>query len=213
MAQPDEPREGDQGGNPIWKSARAWVAGLTGVLLVMPALVNSGWDVYVAVRNLPRTSEEREQQELFRQYFDKQPLGTYEIPVKSEVGTLVYRLRIYDRHIFTQFGDRTFWFPIAAPAKHVSSWFPEAFAGEPTAQPHDRAYVIENRYEGDLFVVEQLYADGTAEKIVLDPKTGRIVRRETTSGHAPFRGGYPQDANRVIELPAIDVQSLKKRQQ
>ncbi len=46
--------------------ARAWIAGLTGVLVVVPALINAGIDIYAAFAKLPKTEAERATVELFK---------------------------------------------------------------------------------------------------------------------------------------------------
>jgi hypothetical protein len=207
----EEPDRNAAEAGPFWTRTKAWIAGLTGVLIGVPALVNAGWDVLVAVRNLPRTAEEREQQDLYKRYFNEQPLGTYEIPVKTASAVLTYRLRIYSEHIFSQFGDRALWFPIAAPTLKSTAWFPSAHAQESTGPSPTGAYVIQNRYEKGVLVIEQLYADGTVSRLKLDPNTGRILGSETEHTGKPYGGVTPTVPNQVIQLPAIELEDLKRR--
>ena len=59
---------------------RSNVLAATGVLLVVPALLNAGYDIYAAAMKLPRTETERTNDALFRKYFNKPPVAV--MPVR-----------------------------------------------------------------------------------------------------------------------------------
>ena len=93
------------------ESLKAWAVGLTGVLVVLPALVNSGYDVYATLAKIPKTETQKINDELFRKYFNKQPVLAFPIPVKRDAGMVDVNFSVFEGgDIYIEFGKRSQWF-------------------------------------------------------------------------------------------------------
>jgi hypothetical protein len=90
----------------VWSKAKGWIVGLTAILVVLPALINTGIDVRKAVLNIPKTDAERTNLELFKKYFNKPPVTAFPVPIKHSLGTVEAKFSIYDEgDIFVEYGN------------------------------------------------------------------------------------------------------------
>lgn len=186
---------------------KGWVAGLTGVLVVIPALINAGVDIYSSLRKLPKTESERLNVELFQKYFNKQPVAAFPVPVKQNNGTVEVRFSVYEEgDVFVEFGNFTQWFPFpSAERKHAHfSPISMAFADAQGPQGSGR-YQQSDRFEDGFVIRERKYDNGINERQVLNPRTGEILekfsRRAETSSSGSAAG--------VSGVAPIDLDAIR----
>lgn len=70
--------------------------GFTGVLVVLPALVNSFYEVYVSLAKVPKTETQKINDELFKRYFNKKPVLSFPVPVKRDSGAVEAIFAVYE---------------------------------------------------------------------------------------------------------------------
>jgi hypothetical protein len=177
-----------QAPKPPFERLKGWAVGLTGVLVVLPALVNSGFDVYSVVAKLPKTETEKINDELFRKYFNKQPIAVFPVPVKRDAASVDVNFSIFDGgDIYIEFGKRSQWFPFPRLEKtslaEPLSLIRTAIAAEATNLEGSGQYRQTDRLQGDKIIRERLWENGVLETFVIDPRSGRIMNR--TSRQAP----------------------------
>ena len=159
--------------------ARAWIVGPTGVLVVVPALINAGIDVYAAFAKLPKTEAERANVELFKKYFNKQPVAAFPVPIKQSNGTVEVRFSVFEEgDVYVEFGKFTQWFAFArqqAPTRIGPSLLPEAHADDSTQARGFGKYLQNDTFVDGQVLRERRWENGILEVIKLDPRTGDIV--------------------------------------
>ena len=97
----------------LFDKAKTWVIGLTGVLLVIPALINAGIDIYKVLLNIPSTESERINLELFKKHFQESPVTIVPVPIKAEGGNVTMQMSIYQNgDIYAEYGLQSAWFPM-----------------------------------------------------------------------------------------------------
>ena len=198
------------------EAVKKWIIGLTSVLVVIPSLVNAGVDIYSSFAKLPKTESEQINVDLFKKYFNKQPLTTFPVPIKTNIGTVEVRFAIYDEgDVYVEFGNLTQWFPF--PDDHSRkqaslSVFPQAIAQ--TIAPFRTGtlrgvgnYQQSERFDGHTLVRERAFQNGVTEQYRLDPRTGAILqftaRRTSNSGTNIVP---PPD---VFRLAPIDLDAIR----
>jgi hypothetical protein len=195
---------------------KAWIVGITGVLVVVPALVNAGLDIYASFANLPKTEAEATNEKLFKKYFNKQPVAAIPIPVKQDNGTVEVRFSIYDEgDVFVEFGKTTQWFRFPANGKpsgpSVASFLiSSAYAQAAPATPMQGAgsYVQTDSLNGSRLTRERRYANGVTEKTVFETRSGAIVDRAVVRDHAPASAvpaRTDKNAAKTVQIPTIDL--------
>jgi hypothetical protein len=105
------------------------IVSVTAFLVVIPALINGGIDVYKAAANVPKTIYEINNYELFKKHFKHKPVLSQPIPIKTSEITVDMLLEVYENgDIFVKYGEFEQWFPFKSPAK--TSWvlFKDAYA-------------------------------------------------------------------------------------
>ena len=116
------------------ESVRNRIVAVTGVFLVVPALVNAAYDVYAAALKLPRSENERINVELYKKHFGKNTEREFQIGVKTQYGTVDATFKVFDEgDILVQYGDRSQWFKFPKPELNPPAkvnWvpLPSAFA-------------------------------------------------------------------------------------
>jgi hypothetical protein len=176
-------------------------------LIVIPALINAGVDIYKSALSIPRTESERINAELFRHYFNKEPLVTMPVPVTTDRGTTTMKLSVYEAgDVYIEYGDYTRWFPFPARKQAASlSLVSTAYAQSSPPKQGEGAYSQIDRIEDNKMVRERYYSNGVKETIVIDRNTGKIENKtisqiENQLPNAPKRPGV-----RIITLPPIDT--------
>jgi hypothetical protein len=199
---------------------KGWIVGATGVLVVLPALINAGYDIYAAAVKLPKTEAEIANEELFRKYFNKQPVAAFPIPVKQNNGTVEVRFSIYDEgDVFVEFGRMTQWFRFPAskpngslPPSALSMFISSAHAQPAIQTQAAGTYVQSDTMDGRLLVRERRYANGVREKTLLEPRSGTILQQSVM--REPVGSGVPKPTERAapktLQIPPIDLDLYKR---
>ena len=190
----------------LWGRVKGWVVGLTSVLVVIPALINAGFDIYSAALNVPKTEAERINAELFRHYFNKEPVVTMPVPITTGVGTTTMKLSVYEAgDIYIEYGDSTRWFPF--PVRKQASSFSlvsNAYAQPSLPKQGEGAYSQIDRIEDNKIVRERVYSNGIKETIVINRNTGKIENKTVTqAAKQPVEPKRPEV--KILTLPPIDV--------
>jgi hypothetical protein len=202
---------GDDAPKGMWTKARTWLAGLAAVLVVIPAVINSGLDVYHVVMDIPKTAAERSNVRLFKKYFNKAPAVTVPVPVKTAIGTVNMKLSIYSGgDIYAEYGDQSQWFPFPLRQDSAGLLVPTAHAQTPPEGDPTGEYVQIDRLNGKKLVRERYYPDGTKETAVIDTHTGQIQQKTVTESAAPPVGATAAPKVDVIQMPVIDLEALRR---
>ncbi len=189
---------------------RGWVIGLTGVLVVLPALLNGGLDIYTALARLPKTESERLNVELFKKYFNKQPVAAFPVPIRRTDGTVEVRFSVFDEgDIFVEFGKFTQWFPFP---KNETAGVGLSFLGLAHAEQTGKMrglgqYKQQEAYDANGNVLrERQWENGVREWQRLNPRTGDILEQKVTRP-APA----PADPAKPADQPSAGASEVNKR--
>jgi len=191
-------------------SLKGWLLGLTSVLVVLPALINSGIDVYAAFAKLPKSEAEKINVTLFRKYFNKQPVAAFPVPIKQSNGTVEVRFSVYEEgDVFVEFGRFTQWFPFPSaggPGPVAFSLFPQAHAQANALPRGAGAYEQSDRIKGDVIVRERVFQNGVTERYTVNPRTGDITDFEAQRGPKP---AMTNAVNGMPKIAPIDLDTLR----
>lgn len=165
-------------GRTDWKAIKNWIVGITGVIVVIPALFNAGLDLYNMVMNIPRTHAEKNNTELFAKHFQDEPVVSLPVPVRQGAATYDVRFSIYEEgDVYVEYGNMTQWFPFpktqsadASPLNPIAT----AYADEATTQVA-ASYTQTQSIEGDYLIRKKEYSDGQLEKQTIDIRSGQII--------------------------------------
>jgi hypothetical protein len=194
----------------LWSKIKTWVIGLTAVLVVLPSLINAGIDVYKSLLDVPKTQFERINAELFQKYFNKSPVVTVPVPVKTSLGTVKARLSVYEEgDIFAEYGDYSQWFPFPLRKTASSSLFSTAHAQTPPATGLTGEYRQVDKIKGNTIERSRYYSNGTKETYTININTGEIQNKVVTRDSAPPSGVSRYPAVKVQESPLIDLEAIK----
>lgn len=185
---------------------KAWAIGLTGVLLVIPALINSGFDVYTVALKIPKTDAQKINDELFQKYFNKQPVISAPIPITREAAVVDAKFSIFDGgDIYVEFGKRTQWLPFPALDKKTSqidfpSLISSAYAAiEQGGLVGEGDFQQSDSYSGSNIRRERIWDNGVVEVLIIDPRTGNILGRDVSQRDiTTLPGGASNSANTWI---------------
>lgn len=212
---PDAYAPADLAGN--WGTVRGWIVKATAVLVVLPALLNAGYDVYAAAMQLPRTDAERVNSDLYRKNFNKAPVATVPVPIKNDLETVDVKFAIYEEgDVLVEFGKSSQWFtfPKANGTKRVSmSLLPSAFAQTPNSRPNSPAAIASQTetLSGSTLLRSRIYQDGRTETRKIDIRTGdtlEVHAGEISKDRIPVGNKTPP----AFKIDTIDLQKLRKVQ-
>jgi hypothetical protein len=202
--------EKDDTPGPIKKVMR-WIAGITAVLIVIPALINAGSDIYASILKIPRSDTERANKALFEKHFGKAPLFHGDVPVKTEIGLVNMVLEVHEGgDIFVRYGKHSQWFPCPLVIQEKSSLFGNNAYAEYLAmqQTNPNANYQYDTMLGSKIQRELYFQDGTKETYLIDLRTGYWDE--------PSKNKYqevPKEAIPTVdrfEFPVIDLTNPKK---
>lgn len=182
----------------------AWILGITGVLVLVPALINAMFDVYASIQNLPRTEAEKVNMELFEKYHGAAPLFSRTIPVRTHLGTISMLFEVHEGgDIFVRYGENSQWFRFPLAATNSAWLIRNAHAQDwDGSVPQGNFYQYDSMH-GRSMQRELFFEDGKKQTFLIDPRTG--------IWNAPVAGEYetrPKGAIpnlRTYELPVIDL--------
>jgi hypothetical protein len=190
---------------------KGWLVGLTSVLVVIPAVINAGFDIYGSFAKLPKSEAEKINVTLFQKYFNKQPVAAFPVPIKQGNGTVEVRFSVYEEgDVFVEFGRFTQWFPFptaGGPGPVAFSLFPQAHAQANAPLRGSGSYEQSDRIKGDAIVRERVFQNGVTEKYTLNPRTGDIMDFEAQRGPRPAKSNA---ATGMPKITPIDLDTLRE---
>jgi hypothetical protein len=189
------------------------IAATTALLLAVPALVNAAYDVYGAVRKVPRTEAERVNVELFQKYLHKEPLAIMPIPIKTTYGTADATFYIYEEgDVHVEYGGRTQWFALAKPeaTRTSMSFMSSAIAAPLLIRPLPIRSMLSQRsaITGNTLIRSRLYVDGTFQEEQIDLRTGNILKMSTGKTQPSLLSPPPSPPRLILPDP-IDLEKLR----
>ncbi len=206
---------GETANESLWTKAKTTLVALTSVLVVVPALINAGVDIYNSIQKIPRTNEERINAELFKTYFNIPPAVTVPVPVKTDLGQTEMRLSVYaGGDILVEYGSHLKWFPSPLKEKQVATaepgWFSEALADPlgDTLKGAGKYTQKDTATSGNTILRERYFENGVKESFTIDVNTGRVSDRKVSP--AAITEERPKGVN-VINYPMIDVESAGRK--
>lgn len=189
---------------------KKWLVGLTSVLVVIPAVINAGIDIYASLAKLPKSEAEKVNVALFQKYFNKQPVAAFPVPIKQSNGTVEVRFSVYEEgDVFVEFGRFTQWFPFPAGQSPTTAFsvFAQAYAQSNAGLRGAGAYQQTDQMQGDAIVRKRAFENGVVEQYVLNPRTGDIedfkARREAPAAR-------PKPGNAAPKIAPIDLDALRQ---
>jgi hypothetical protein len=197
-------------------SLKGWIVKVTGVLVVLPALLNAGYDVYAAAAKLPRTDAEKTNSELFRKYFNTSPLATMPVQIQSNSGTVDARLAVYgEGDIYVEYGKASQWFKLpkieSSSAKVSLSLIASAYAQTPPVGAVSSQASVVSQHEaidGNILTRSRIYADGVTEQRRIDIRSGKTVSVDFGKVE---KAGVPSatPAPHTFKVQTVDVRQLR----
>ena len=192
------------------------IVGLTSILIVLPALINAGVDLYSIVLQLPRTEAEKTNEVLFRTYFDVKPVFIYPIPIKQNNGIVEVEFKIYEKgDVYVKYGNFSQWFPFPSSESVKKKRMGLSFISNAMAQvqlvPKGLGgYQQTDQLRGTNIIRQRVYENGVIETQVIDTRTGEILQstvNQSTQKHVPIPVG-----NSGFETPKLAPIDLDKFQ-
>ena len=179
---------------------QGWIAGITALLVAVPAIMNGAYDIYASAVRLPHNESERVSAALFKKYFNQPPRATVPVPITLHDSTVQVQLQVYDGgDIYVEFGNFGEWFPYpgSAPAPATAALAligtayaqpagPGATAGAGTYRQHDT-------FIDGLLVRHRLWQNGVLETKRLDPRTGEAVETDSHASTPAERAAMERD--------------------
>jgi len=195
-----------------WSKVKNWIVGLTSVLVVIPALIYSGFDIYEIWQEIPQTKSEKSNKELYQKYFGKQPMQVIPVPIKKGDATYQVQFSIYkEGDIFVEYGKMTQWFPfpiISALNKYDFSPISSAYASDKKiAQPAGK-YILRDKIDGGLLIRNKIYESGAQIQQSINIRTGKIIDSKVIK-----KGNFEnQEIKSVSPFAVIDLDKINSEQ-
>ncbi len=190
------------------RSIGTLIASITGVLIVVPALINAAGDIWVSWNNLPRTPVEATNVELFQKYIGEEPLFRGKIPIESQTGKVEMELAVYGGgDIFIRYGDGSRWFrsPLTKSNAGLFS-IGRAFAQNTNPKPTIQFRQLDTINNG-IIVRQRFYSNGSQEVFKINPATGSWSKQQASNPVTPpptLKQAVP-----VFTFPKIDLTKMQ----
>lgn len=185
-----------------------WIIRATGVLVVIPALIYAGIDIYKAWQKIPLNDSEAKNQVLFKKYFGKPPLHTIPIPIRKNGVIAEIKFSVFEEgDIYIEYGNSSQWFESPLNKSQIAfgldfSLIPEAHAQSMNKSFSNEEYQQEDQYDGALIRRSRQYYDGATETIIINPRTGQILERQFMP---PARSNVQSNINQRGYYGGIDL--------
>lgn len=209
-------------GNPSAKEngfdkIKSLFVGITGVFLVVPALINAGVDIYSSLAKVPKTEAEKINVELFKKYFNKPPVTAIPLPIKQHNGTVTVHFSVYEEgDIYVEYGLHSQWFPFPKNTASVEgpdiqfNMFSKAYADDSVESLQGFGkYQQNDSFVGNQLLRERIWENGVKENLIIDPRTGQILstKRELLDGENQVSlSGTNTDQYRADSVPPLDLE-------
>lgn len=207
----------DQDSNDGWSKLTKVIVGLTGVLVVLPSLINSGQNIYDAINKTPRSDAERINVEFFKKYWGQKPVGEFPLRISRDGADYQVNFNVYgEGDIYIQYGGMAQWFAFPRQQNmtaHANTFIPTAHADEVNFRSIDsefRQVRQTDSIEGGNAIRERVYENGLKERQVIDMRTGMIIKQTIDQTAIPVGAANPANSNTIrIDLdrpiPRIDL--------
>lgn len=169
------------------------IVGITSVLVVVPALLNAGLDIYNRIHEIPASEGERTNIKLYTDNFGKTPILKENVSWEGAAGKVTMELEVHEGgDILVRYGNSSQW--LKSPVhESVSAFeiFSSAYAQDTRADGEKAIYKRETM-KGKTITLELFFEDGSKETRTVNKRTGRWSN--------PMIGQYtkiPADAERV----------------
>jgi hypothetical protein len=177
----------------LFARIKSRIVSITSVLVVVPALLNAGLDIYNRINNIPASEGERTNVELFTQNFGKTPILKENVSWEGAAGKISMELEVHEGgDILVRYGNSSQW--LRSPVyESVSAFevFSSAYAQDTRADGEKAIYKRETM-QGKRITQELYFKDNSKETRTVNKRTGRWSN--------PMLGQYtkvPVDAVRV----------------
>lgn len=193
-----------QNANDGWSKLTKITIGLTGVLVVIPSLINSVSNIVEALNKSPRSEAERINIELFRKYWGKAPVGDFPLQISREGANYQVSFKVYgEGDMYIQYGNMAQWF--AFPRQQsltadTNTLISAAYADEtsyPSLDGNFRKIDQIDSFQNGNPVRETLYENGMKERQVFDIRTGIIIKQTTEQTPVPAGLGNSQNSRPI----------------
>lgn len=105
------------------------IVGATAIVAALVGLVNGGIDLFKSILKIPDNIYDRTNGELFEKHFNKTPIVSQPVQIKSSSLSVEMLLQVYESgDVFVRYGDFQQWLPFRKPKIAEFSIFPQAFA-------------------------------------------------------------------------------------
>ena len=198
---------------------KGWIVGLTSVLIVLPALIHAGVDLYSEWRRLPRTGAEEINIRLNAENFGKEPIMKFPVPVKQNNGTVEVRFAIYEKgDVRVEFGKYTQWFPFPLQDGQVEKkvefrLVSSAFAQGQTQLQGRGDYQETEKIQGETIQREKTFENGVVETQVVDPRSGDILNSSSRKTDQRLVTGNPTGTLAAPKISPIDLDQYRRANQ
>ena len=170
-------------------NSKKTVTALLGLLVVLPSVINSVTDIYVAWQGLPIGNQEKINARLFQTHFQENPVNSQQLMVQGQTGPSAMTVDVFHNgDVFINYGQYVQWFPYQQIqiSSNDFSFISSAHAGwyvEPStnqAKELDAESVkVESRYISKTEIERIRYlSDGSQIKQIINVNTGQVVSTE-----------------------------------
>ena len=214
-----------------WKTI---LTALLALLVVIPSVINSVNDIWIAWNGLPIGEKEKINSKLFTDHWKEDPIHTKQLIIEGAKGKVPVTIDIYKNgDIFVDYGRFTQWFPYkdlnTSIATTTFSILPEANAGffdkisKNVKSVGSKPVKVVNKEEKQAVVREKTFSDGSIERQVINKNTGKVESAETiepkpnsSSNVVVDTGETVTEPIEVIKLPtkensSVEVYSIKAK--
>ena len=192
-----------------WSKTKKWILGLTVSVVVIPALIHGGIDLYKAAFDIPRTDTERINTELFRKYLNVPPVTSLPVPIRSSTDTVEMKFFIFEEgDIYVEYGNLSHWFPAPKPdAMNVPgfSFVSKAIANENAYAHGIGAYQQTDRFDGLILSRKRVYENGVIEQQQINSRSGEILKQTST----PSQTTATDAIHQLAPFGVVDLQTHK----
>ena len=195
----------------ILDNSKAVIAGVVGLLIIIPSVINSLGDIITSLRNLPIGEKEKIHVQLMKDHWGEDPMYTKQMKIDGEEDNLIITVDIYDNgDIRVDYGEYAQWFPykkVKNSDELALSFFTNLYANDiELYKTRSITTEVENIEAKNNIIRIRKFSDGSIQKMVLEKNTGKILKIDMNESNNSFI-----DINSSIETIELSnhVQSSK----
>jgi hypothetical protein len=194
------------------------LTGLVGLLIGVPALINSVGDVWVSWNDLPIGDKEKTNSILFKRHWKESPIHTKQIIIEAQGKQIPITLDVYrNGNIFLDYGGTGQWFAHKKLdlSENQFSLISSAHAEEATIKIKLRGIepspvIIVNEEDDNKNIVRsKVLDDGSIEKTTLDPNTAKTLSFEVIPAPEGIKKPIEVEPTEIIVIPDEKKESVE----